>query len=49
MHRKTALSLVFLYGFFLDTIKGFVFSSLSPQGFPFSFYCFLLRILSYQG
>jgi hypothetical protein len=35
MHRKTTLSLVFLYGFFLDT-KGFAFLSIFPKVFPFS-------------
>jgi hypothetical protein len=49
MHSKTALSLVFFLGFFLDILKGFVFSSISPQSSPFSFYCFLLSIFKLSG
>jgi hypothetical protein len=33
----------------LDVLKGFVFSSISPQSFPFSFYCFLLSIFELSG
>jgi hypothetical protein len=50
MHSKTTLSLVFFWGFpFLDILKGFLFSSISPQSSPFSFYCFLLSIFELSG